>query len=1762
MTNDFIDFDAESSSTVNPYYTGRLDTSSSIASDLFGGAVATVADFGTSVFNSLTPSSMNFSTEEVLRNISNDALRVYQENPDTIHTLSFVGGMFVPAGLALKGLNTLRNGAKGVSLFADTFGAERRAADLVKLEELTKGGAAASAQLRELQTSIYLRGAASQVIDAAAMEAAVVATMSAHPFMEDYLEDPVKNFALSATVGGVLGSGIGHIADRFAVRQVMGGAVSSEFKNVVDRMLPVPEGVALADAIQVRQTNINSIRNMLQDEKAPLEGLGKEFAEKILLREQEKQMTELEKFASKLTANATQEEKAELLSMFANDMRFQHIDKAKKVLIKEKILPNNNYSVELEDDFANKFVTKLNKSTLENETTADARVYFPEAGAFGNVKDVAYLGRASSLKGVTVESISEHKLLGKTAILAPNNENGMLLNRASSPTVDRMYAEALTYVDQLDLNTLSKAAVAPDDLPMLQAIVARIANSANDAKNPGALQNLEVTVTKMEPRYTTELRQAMYKKGGLPADYEKRLQALTSSSNSKITDPRNNGISMKARELLEGWTSGNNVARMRSVADAWMYKGYGEMSLHPDYRPYLEAFGEIYNSKGSVAFRNSLKEIADSEGNVYLLRGHKGQVVGHAGLTSYTGSLSKASEFVGKQGIGHTKIYKVHVDDVVAQIVDTGGGGMNEIIVRAPKRATEPMLPIGIQGQEAPASVVAAKTVNSNKVGAAELIEQMVRTKQALVDQLLEGGRSPLEVAIRSGTPQATIESYLMHGKTGDLREYGNIIEYTSPEAIKSKLGLLNQPIHVSSNIKKQPWAAYSANMDVAAANRISQEVTNLYLLSAKNLPMASSIRETVFSEGNRKILDIVRSQVSNAVNDFAGNRFLQSADSFMAHMKDLGSYASYMGKELADMSNKTIGRMLAPITGSIEKISKDVVARTELNHALHLSASTKGWHIYDKGQFWIKENVTVEGKTVEKLRPIMTNGAEFKVINEDVDKLLTQFQNIGRELYGTRNLVHKILGKANLNDRGFWVPSFNPKDKFIAYLHNKATATTQLIVGNTEEELKAAIAAIRPSYTDSIANGTVSIFTKSDQSAINLIAGRDDPVFMSIANAEKLHSGSSAQAIVKTNADPLADVIQGLEHSVKSLTTSLAEVSLYDISNNLQHLSAINQHNIKNQPLNRIKAAIMKPKDAAADVRDIMFDLKSLPSYTTWQDINSGFEGVLGYIMNKVTAGWNSVYKATGLSKEFKLDYDAYAKLLQENGAANPFAVYGEQAEAVYGLSDITGKGNQAKRLVTLSNSYAATAALRFGDLAQPLVNAMSLPILMTSAIADKMPATFMGAKLAGTIGPAQAMADGIRAMHNPAFARWDAVWKARGYYNPVVSEATEVLKMPRELTPGLMTTLEKAAEHKIVNMVAAPADYAETMTRKVSMYTGATLAKRLYPTLGDEGITIFARNFTDRVIGNYHSAQRPIFFQGTMGTAMGLFQTYMLTFAQQMYKHLELKDYKALGKMMLAQTTVFGAGSLPGFAQVSEAIGEHYSDDHIDLETGTIRAVSDPVAKAVLYGLPSSLGPAFYTRGELAPRVSTPANLTALPPLQMIGQTVSTVGAVAGAIGDENALRSMGQALALQSVSRPLARAAELATGYSTTQQGTTVSTPEEVWSFLGIASRVLGTRPTQEALVREVNYMNRHYESFDRDNRQKVVNKLRTAVRAGDIDSVDLEKLALDYMDNGGSPTGWRSAVRTAIMTTDVPMTEAIENKLKDDSALNHMIDMLDE
>jgi hypothetical protein len=673
----------------------------------------------------------------------------------------------------------------------------------------------------------------------------------------------------------------------------------------------------------------------------------------------------------------------------------------------------------------------------------------------------------------------------------------------------------------------------------------------------------------------------------------------------------------------------------------------------------------------------------------------------------------------------------------------------------------------------------------------------------------------------------------------------------------------------------------------------------------------------------------------------------------------------------------------------------------------------------------------------------------------------------------------------------------------------------------------------------------------------------------MQAADLSKQHGGSSASTVVSTDTSVFRDLLQGFQDHINRGVEDIVEIQLNQSMNMMKNLSDASQGVYSEATKGVLGKLKDRPVDLGNTLRNVLLGRPQLSEHKAWGELQQRGQVFTDMALKTVTEIFQPlltpvVGKISGTQTRSAEEWTKVVKDMEAKGIVNPF----ENLDKEFGLARYLREGTGGDlaltpRAIALGNGVAATLLLRVFELAQPLVNALSLPILTSGAINRKLAGSFMGATLdeSAKFSTAAAMYDGIRLMNHPAEgAKWSKLAEAKDYFSIELRNVTELMEHQRSLDSGVLTAAEKGLESSLVRMLSKPSDISEAFVRKSSFFTGVSLAKRAYPGLSDTGVMTFARNFMDEAIGNYTAAQRPAMFQGTFGMAMGLFQTYMLTLAQQMYRQVEHRDWKSLGKMLLTQTTIFGSQSLPGFHQVSAAIGENFSDQHIDLQTGTFRAVSDPVASMLLYGLPSSFGPGVATRGDIQPRLPNPIqgmDSVALYNLTKQAYTGMERVAMAAYNADESAGKAMLEAISLQSISRPLARLSELASGQSITSRGDVVASGTEIYNTQGIISRIMATRPIQEIKAREVLHLNTVYGAADSDRRKAVTARLKSHIRNGDMEGDVLDKLADNYL-RSGTMTGWRSAVNDAVKQAGQDGNATTMAKLKPGTPLNMMLE----
>lgn len=1728
----------EDTSPLNKFKANTAATADSmgILQTLRGGAVATVVDAGVTLFNSITPEKFNASTHDLLSRLNNNALQVYNEHTDAVQTASFVAGLAAPIGLSIKGMNLLRSGAKGVNWFTDAG----RTANLQKVDEAYKAAGPVSAEFKFAKNKLYAAMVGNAVADNIVAETAILMTLNAHPMMEDYQKDIGQNFLISVALGGAIQAGVGKLTTASTINK-MTGATDREFTNIASRVFgqtSVNEvehiGVQLAQRGQ-RVDNLKAYMDAAADPKSPLQLSPITLAGlEVLHRQEQARMvkTFLDASSDDIKALDVATRDSVLARVKQTDFAGMNTIKFAGVNFDQAAQLDRNPLKGLKPSMPF-WKSTTNKKTGDVKVNPRDAIYSPVHQAWFSVKEgVDYLTIADL--GVTIQNLERtvDKSIGKVA----RPDQSLVNMTAHSAVVEQDFAQSLIGIGKMSVDDLSRLVVASDDLSVLKAVEARFMSLR--------LEGVDV-----------------------------------SKVNVKLTREAPSSHVLEAKALRMGGVAPGSLQEMRKISTTnWDKYTVGKVDY--DGLKNADTLEAVRLSANSQKLRDTLTRFSDGDGYVYL---YKASTKG-AGFGVYRLS----PEGFGAAASG-AKLYKVHTDDVIGSLSKAKSP---EILVKQAVQTTDeflertaiPLLPTTPVG-----SVLTNTAVDYRTIGA-----HLAEVNGTEIKSMASLGLGVEAIAARTGTPVEAVRAFIAGEDVG-----ASFTRFTSVHDIEEAIKPINRALQVSANVDKVPTAAMMANLNAKNMDSISQGVIE-YLLKTSPSAFVRRVADDLTTDEVQAQIHFLKEGLDDILPSSVKSTFFRSADSVLEDLGANGQYATALGKQRINAGNRIIDNITKPMSTVFSAIAGDVAKTIELNTAININAAQKGYRFYRDGKFWqlgegvpskigIDEIAAMDDQAfaglvafkdaktgMPALSSVMFKGKEYSIVSPEVREAMEIMQNAGRDMYHLANAYHNGVGRGALNDIGLWIPSHNVRDKQVAYAFNKVTQETTMLLAKTPEELNSGIRSYSAAQGEGMRN--IDIVTKDQQEAYNMIAGRHDPMYMSVADLSKQHSGASASALVSTGTDVMTDVIRSYDTYINRHIDNVFQLQLAPILEHLKNLSDVSQKGFDASTLGAIGKFTKKPVDPGQVIANVIMGKPNLNQHAAWgewQQRGQVFTDlalktmteILSPILLPVTKGLSSTRKAE--------DWAKITRQMEDKGIVNPFQVL-DHATGTFKVSKALGEEQFVKqgqlsgesltpRTIALGNALAATTLLRFAELAQPLVNILSLPILTTAAVRRQFAKSLAGTDLTSNpvFTTGATMMDGIRLMNHPTLAKkWDDLANAASLYGRDWQEVNGIMAQSRKLDPGPITALESALESKLVTFMSKPADMSEGLVRRTSFFNGVILAKRAYPGISDAGVMTFARDFMDKAIGNYTAAQRPAMFQGTFGMGLGLFQTYMLTLAQSMFRQVEQKQFASLGKMMLAQATVFGAGSLPGFNMVSQAIGDHFSDQNVDLKTGTFRAIGDTGASLVLYGLPSQLV-GINTRGDIQPRIPDPfSGLNSVAAVNLTGQMFSAGHRLAKAAfsADENTGKAMLEALSLQSVSRPLARLSELASGVSVTGRGNVVSKDAEMYTIQSIASRVLATRPLEEIKTREAMHLNTLYGSLDRAKRQDITHQLKSHIRNGDLTDEKVSHLANEYMRTG-SPTGWRSSVNTALAQVRNPGSTTVRNSLDPNSPTNLMIDDLD-
>lgn len=504
-------------------------------------------------------------------------------------------------------------------------------------------------------------------------------------------------------------------------------------------------------------------------------------------------------------------------------------------------------------------------------------------------------------------------------------------------------------------------------------------------------------------------------------------------------------------------------------------------------------------------------------------------------------------------------------------------------------------------------------------------------------------------------------------------------------------------------------------------------------------------------------------------------------------------------------------------------------------------------------------------------------------------------------------------------------------------------------------------------------------------------------------------------------------------------------------------------------------------------------------------------------------------------------------------------------------------------------ANAWLAATVLRL-DFVNPLINVISTPIMLGTEVASLRTLIGKDAELAGKFAELQSVkVPGGGGAAIPSTTK--LIGKAIGNF---FGENKDVL-MARYRENGDIRNISQLYHEVLNDLSYSPSrkpqvwndtinaaidkgakitgnDFAEELTRFIS----ADVMRQISDPLLDAGrLTLKEQNayissFVNRVQGNYISSQRPIVFQGTTGAAVGLFQTYAFNVLQQLFRHVENADKRAVLTFAGLQTSIYGMNGLPFFDAINQhLIGESSGNTAHKDAYSQLPGFSKEVGDWMLYGTASAFplfgekSPSLYSRGDINPR-----HISILPinPLDIpaVSASIKLAGSIAG-FGKQVAQgadlsSSFLIALEHQGWNRPLAGFAQILAGQTTTGKGSLISAandlettsmlariPDRLVNFGGV-QRLMGARPMDESIALNNLYRNKSYDALDRARIEALGETVKTKLYGNKVPSdEELGDFMQKYQQSGGRIENFSSSMQRWMKDANTSVVNQMAQKL---------------
>lgn len=498
---------------------------------------------------------------------------------------------------------------------------------------------------------------------------------------------------------------------------------------------------------------------------------------------------------------------------------------------------------------------------------------------------------------------------------------------------------------------------------------------------------------------------------------------------------------------------------------------------------------------------------------------------------------------------------------------------------------------------------------------------------------------------------------------------------------------------------------------------------------------------------------------------------------------------------------------------------------------------------------------------------------------------------------------------------------------------------------------------------------------------------------------------------------------------------------------------------------------------------------------------------------------------------------------------------------------------------LVRTMNNLTATFMLRL-DALNSIVQTISTPILTSTVLREAMQ-ELQGPQRRQLLD-ATTVLNPVTKLREPTAAKLQAKAIARFFTPEGKQDLAEYTRLG--LIPDFMYEFREAMDFSeltgshSLQVVNDKLDKIGRIGSKISQHTKAEQFSRfmvidsmrqlceIRGITGAERYSVYS-SALDKVHGVYRHSQRINLFNGVVGNAIGLYQTYIFNFAQNMVRHLEVGDRRSIATAAALQGSLFGGRSFPGFQTMNSWVAEANSGRE---DAYTVTGADDPNSWSayMMYGLGShvlGVPTDLFSRGDMAVRNSliVPTSLGEIPSVSVIARAVNAMSSTVGLMtdGDVPAGAAFLHGLAHNGMNRPLQGLATLAMGYVDDKKGVPMFLNTnhvdydlaQEYNLSAMFARVIGGKPFNEGVLLDNYYRTKQYQLVTKEQIQGVSKKLNLALSQGkELEPEQWENFMLDYEEAGGRLENFNAYASRAMSVMGKSQVTELRAKQEKDGA----------